>query len=443
MTKTKKSILLFAAGSLLATTLCAAPGGGGPGGGGGGMTPGGGGNQPDAPGGSSGTFTYDTFLTDATTANGTISYGGVWTGYVADTTSLIAPSTVTALVAGVCAGNKSVVTLDLSSATALTSIPPAAFAKCTALTTVILPASVTEIGDGAFEGCAALASLTAPGVTTVGRHAFRGCTGLAALPAAATSFGDFAFAQSGLASVDLADATLGIGVCAECPALATATAPNAIPDATFALCTNLTALTSDCSSLGTAALAGVPFEDSLTLPSSVALGDYALAANESPQALTLAYDGATIPTTNTTTFLGRTLVASYTPADGAVCRVEAKPLVDWLEENAASASVTQPSSYASADLRTWLADTDNLTSFLYADSLAADSSFAALTVSGTSFVVSDQDATTAGVVTATLQTCDDLAEGDWQDVSNDALSDGVFTPGTDAAFARILYTIPW
>ena len=141
--------------------------------------------------------------------------------------------------------------------------------------------------------------------------------------------------------------------------------------------------------------------------------------------------------------MGRTLVASYTPAAGAVCRVEAKPLVDWLEENAEAESVTQPTSYASADLRTWLADADNLTSFLYADSLAADASFAALTVSGMSFVVSEPDAATAGVVTATLQTCDDLTEADWQDVSGDALSDGVFTPGTDAAFARILYKISW
>ena len=37
--------------------------------------------------------------------------------------------------------------------------------------------------------------------------------------------------------------------------------------------------------------------------------------------------------------------------------------------------------------------------FLYADSLAADTSFTALTVSGTSFVVSEPDAATAGVVT--------------------------------------------
>ncbi len=433
---------LFSVSLFLSASLFAAPGGGGPGGGGGGMTPGGGGNQPDAPGGggSSGTFTYDTFLTDSSASGGTVSYDGVWTGYVADTADLVAPSTVTAAVAGVLAGNTSVVTLDLSSATGLTALPPAACAGCTALTTVILPASVTEIGDGAFAGCAALASLTAPGVTTVGAHAFRGCASLASLPDGVTAFGDFACAQSGLATAALADATLGIGVCAECPALAEATAPDAIPAATFALCTNLTALASACSSLGAAALSGVPLAD-LTLPSSVTFGDYALAASESPQALALVYDGATLPTTNATTFLGRTLAASYTPADGAVCRVEAKPLVDWLAANAET--VTQPASFASADLRTWLADAENLTAFLYADALAADASFVALTVSGTSFVFRAQDAATTGVVTATLQTCADLSDADWQDVDESDLADGVFAPGTDAAFARILYAIPW
>ena len=437
-----KSILPFSCAILASAALFAAPGGGSAPGGGGGTTPGGGGNQPDSPGGggSSGTFTYDTFLTDATTANGTIAYDGVWTGFVADTTSLVATSTVTDLVPGVLAGNTSVTTLDLSAATSLTAIPAAAFAGCTALTTVILPSSVTTIGDGAFEGCSELASLTAAGVTSAGKCAFRGCTSLTALPSGVQSLGDFACAQSGLQTAALAAVSLGVGACAECPSLASATAPDELPDAAFAGCTNLTTLTSGCTNLGAASLAGVSLE-TLTLPSTVTLGDYALAASESPQALALTYDGATLPTTNATTFIGRTLIASYTPAEGAVCRVEAKPLVDWLEENAAS--VTMPASYASADLRTWLADADNLTAYLYADSLAADESFAALTVSGTSFVLTAQDAATAGVVTATLQYCTDLADADWQDVADDALVDGAFTPGTDAAFARIHYSIPW
>lgn len=430
-----KTRILSATSLLLTTALLAAPGGGG-------NRPGGGGNQPDAPGGggSSGTFTYDTFLTDAEMADGTIVHDGVWTGFVADAAAFVAPSAVTAAVAGVLAGNMSVVTLDLSSATGLTSLPPAACAGCTNLTTVILPDSVTAIGDGAFAGCTALASLTAPGVTTVGSHAFRGCARLAALPEAVQTLGDFACAQSGLMSAELADKTLGTGVCAECPALATATAPDNLPSATFAGCTNLTALTSTCASLGAAALAGVPVAE-LTLPSSVTLGAYALAADESPQALALTYDGATLPATDATTFLGRTLTASYTPEKGAVCRVEAKPLVDWLAANAEA--VTPPASYASADLRTWLNDADNLTAYLYADSLAADASFAALDVSGTNFIFRAQDEATVGVVTATLQFCTDLADPDWQDVAADAIVDEVFAPGTDAAFARIHYAIPW
>ncbi len=431
-----KAIYIFITTSLcLSTALFAAPGGGG------GGNPGGGGNQPVTPGGTSSSFTYDTFLTDASTSSGIISYDGLWTGFVAGTASLTAPSTVTGIVAGVLAGNTALTTLDLSSATKLTALPPSFCAGCTALTTVILPSTITEIGEGAFEGCASLTTLTASGVTKIGSDAFRGCTSLTTLPSAAKELNDFAFAQSGLTSAALAELTLGDGVCVECTSLTSATAPDELPNALFAGCTNLTTLTTGFASLGTAALAGVPLAET-TIPSSVTLGDYALAANESPQALVLTYDGATLPTTNATTFLGRTLTLSYTPTEGSICRVEAKPLVDWLTENATS--VTQPTSYASADLRTWLSDADNLIAFLYADSLAEDDSFLALTVSGTSFIYQEPDAAATGVVTATLQYCTDLTDADWQEVTTDDLTDGTtFTPETDAAFARILYTIPW
>lgn len=64
------------------TVLAAGPGGGGTQPGGGGNQPGGGGNQPggnqpSGPGGSSATFTFDTFLEAATTnSNGTITRAG-------------------------------------------------------------------------------------------------------------------------------------------------------------------------------------------------------------------------------------------------------------------------------------------------------------------------------------------------------------------------------
>jgi formylglycine-generating enzyme required for sulfatase activity len=49
----------------------------------------------------------------------------------------------------------------------------------TSLTTLIIPDSVTSIGDGAFSWCSSLTSITIPdSVTSIGDGAFRGCTSL-------------------------------------------------------------------------------------------------------------------------------------------------------------------------------------------------------------------------------------------------------------------------
>ncbi|MBQ9772391.1 MAG: leucine-rich repeat domain-containing protein, partial [Lentisphaeria bacterium] len=64
------------------------------------------------------------------------------------------------------------------------------------LTSVVIPASVTEIGDHAFEYCTGLTSVVIPdGVTKIGYCAFRDCTGLTSvvIPASVTEFGDGAF----------------------------------------------------------------------------------------------------------------------------------------------------------------------------------------------------------------------------------------------------------
>ena len=61
----------------------------------------------------------------------------------------------------------------------VTSIGDGAFWYCTGLTTIEIPASVTSIGDGAFEDCISLASVTIPAsVTSIGDDAFIGCSGL-------------------------------------------------------------------------------------------------------------------------------------------------------------------------------------------------------------------------------------------------------------------------
>lgn len=58
------------------------------------------------------------------------------------------------------------------------AISSTAFKNNTEIKTVILPIYVTEIPDGAFEGCTNLETIIAYGVTEIGKDAFKGCTSL-------------------------------------------------------------------------------------------------------------------------------------------------------------------------------------------------------------------------------------------------------------------------
>ena len=80
-----------------------------------------------------------------------------------------------------------------------------AFEGCRGLTSLTLPAGITEIGDFAFSDCSGLTSLTLPaGITEIGFGTFWGCSGLTSLnlPAGITKIGDKAFnGCSGLTSI--------------------------------------------------------------------------------------------------------------------------------------------------------------------------------------------------------------------------------------------------
>lgn len=202
--------------------------------------PGGGGGFNPGGGGSSGSFTYDSIVSDTTNADHTVfrSDGGLLYRYASAPTAVSAPAAVTALADGLFAGCTTLASADLS-ATSITAIPADCFAGCTALTNVVLPDSCTAIGPGAFAGCTALASVAAPAVATVGTGAFRGCIALTSLPAfaAGASIGDYAFAATGLAAVDASGLLLSAGTFAGCTSLASATGiPADLPDALFSGC---------------------------------------------------------------------------------------------------------------------------------------------------------------------------------------------------------------
>ncbi|MBO4734009.1 MAG: leucine-rich repeat protein [Clostridia bacterium] len=145
----------------------------------------------------------------------------------------------------------------------VTSIGNGAFCHYTALKSITIPNSVTSIGDFAFENCTGLTSITIPNsVTSIGKHAFEFCTGFTSIkiPNSVTSIGDYAFAAcKGLISFVIPDSVTNInaGVFGGCSKLASITISDSV------------------TSIGEGAFWGCVITN-ITIPNSViSIGDYA------------------------------------------------------------------------------------------------------------------------------------------------------------------------
>ena len=108
---------------------------------------------------------------------------------------IILPSSITSIGNRAFSGCRNLQEIILPSS--VTSIGNGAFSSCTNLKEIILPSSITSIGGGTFSGCTNLKEINIPsGVTRIGSKAIVRCTNLQKiiLPSSVTNIGNYAFA---------------------------------------------------------------------------------------------------------------------------------------------------------------------------------------------------------------------------------------------------------
>ena len=250
-------------------------------------------------------------------------------------TNLVIPNSVTSIgnyAFSGCSGLKKVIVKDIAAWCGIkfgsSDSNPLSYAhhlysdENTEITNLVIPNSVTSIGNYAFSGCSGLTSIEIPNsVTSIGGSAFGGCTGLKkvivkdiaawcginfdsnplsytqhlysdedteitnlVIPNSVTSIGRYAFSGcSGLTSVTIPNSVTSIGESAfkRCTGLTSVTIPNSVTSIdwyAFSGCSGLTSVTipNSVTSIGRYAFSGCSGLTSVTIPNSVTyLSDYA------------------------------------------------------------------------------------------------------------------------------------------------------------------------
>ena len=150
----------------------------------------------------------------------------------------------------------------------------------TEITDLIIPNSVTNIGNNAFRSCADLTSVTIPNsVTSIGNGAFSGCTGLTSVTIgnSVTNIGSEAFSVCfSLTSVTIPNSvnTIGYAAFQRCYSLTSMTIPNSVTfigNSAFSGCSGLTSVTigNSVKSIGNNAFYNCSGLTSVTIGSSV------------------------------------------------------------------------------------------------------------------------------------------------------------------------------
>lgn len=159
------------------------------------------------------------------------------------------------------------------------NLPINSFKNCSRLTSVLLPTSITSIGDNAFENCDGLALMSIPNsVASIGKAAFTGCKSLVSMeiPNLVTILEEKVFAGcSSLISVTTPNSVTSIGKSTfmDCKSLSSIKIPSlvsSIADSAFMGCNILKTVTipKQVTSIGGRAFSGCNNLKKLSIPQS-------------------------------------------------------------------------------------------------------------------------------------------------------------------------------
>ena len=162
----------------------------------------------------------------------------------------------------------------------VTSIGNSAFSDCSSLSEVVIPSSVTRIGDSVFWYCRTLSDIVIPSsVTRIGDSAFFYCSSLSevVIPSSVTSIGNSAFSNcSSLSEVVIPSSvtSIGVGAFSNCDSLSKIVIPSSVTrigNYAFLNCRSLSDIVvpSSVTSIGDGAFVGCSSLKYISIPKSV------------------------------------------------------------------------------------------------------------------------------------------------------------------------------